>query len=232
MEDTETTRQGQIRQAHGKWVRFTPKEDAKIIELHTGLENETIQLPKDYRFRWQFIADEVNKISEFARTEIQCLDRWRHYLNPDIDKQWTTEEDELLKKLYSNRNVGLPQIHKYFPNKTKTGVRNRIFILKKRNRQISQYSILGQIQFQPHVQPVPLFQIPVQPAPQSNLEPSLNISQNMQGQIPQNPNHTPLPPISSLLNPDEFPISFPLNPSQNPWRNRNTGGNGMGGLGF
>ena len=74
--------------------------------------------------------------------------------------------------------------------------------------------------------------IVIGPTPQFNLGPSLNTPQTTQGQTPQNPNRTPLPPISSLLNPDEFSISFLLNPSQNPWQNRNTGGNGIGGLGL
>ena len=42
-----------------------------------------------------------------GRTDVQCRERWVNILNPDLNQgEWSTEEDEKLKKLIEKHGLG------------------------------------------------------------------------------------------------------------------------------
>lgn len=68
------------------------------------------------------------KISEVlkTRTPRQCREHWRHYLNKNINREvWSEEEDQLLKKLYSEYGPRWSILATFFNNRTEINVKNR-----------------------------------------------------------------------------------------------------------
>jgi hypothetical protein len=90
---------------------FTQKEDSLILK--------GIQLyGKGY---WKQIAELVTN-----RTEHQVRERYRNYLNPNINKYpWTPEEDAKLTMLVSQHGNKWSMFSKSFHGRTPTAIKNR-----------------------------------------------------------------------------------------------------------
>lgn len=98
-------------------VKFTEEEDnklRKIIEEHS---------PSN----WRLIAKLMQN-----RTSRQCRERWTNYINPALSTcPWTKAEDTLLVQKYQEFGSRWHDIVKYFPNRSKNNLKNRIIYLKK-----------------------------------------------------------------------------------------------------
>ncbi|KAK8867192.1 hypothetical protein M9Y10_010169 [Tritrichomonas musculus] len=101
-------------------VHFTKEEDDKIKELvkKFGTKN------------WSIIALFMD-----GRTAKQCRDRYSNYLIPGFFQgEWSKEEDELLKKLYSENGSKWSIIQTYFPNRSSNSIKNRwYYFLRKKD---------------------------------------------------------------------------------------------------
>lgn len=90
---------------------FTSSEDEllKMIAWRYGAKN------------WILIASMIP-----GKTARQCRDRYMNYLAPGLcHSEWTTEEDELLKKLYRENGPKWSLISKHLPNRSPINVKNR-----------------------------------------------------------------------------------------------------------
>ena len=97
--------------------KFTPEEDQtlKILVAQFG------------EFNWDKVAAHMPN-----RNERQCHDRWIYYLNPKINNEpFTQEEDELLFKLVSQMGGMWVQISKHFKKRSDKQIKNRWNLLKK-----------------------------------------------------------------------------------------------------
>lgn len=98
---------------------FTSEEDSLLKELvRTHGMNQ-----------WHNISSHMTN-----RTARQCRDRWKNYLDPNLNKApWTQEEDHLLMKLCSTPdNKSWSQIAKHFKGRTDTDIKNHYNKLKRR----------------------------------------------------------------------------------------------------
>lgn len=90
---------------------FTPEEDAALIEAVEKMGNKN----------WDQI-----KLSFPKRTKRQLRDRYQNYLNPTIqNNEWTDEEDILLERLVSRHGRQWAKIVEYFQGRTNINVKNR-----------------------------------------------------------------------------------------------------------
>ena len=98
--------------------RFTPAEDQliKTLALHGELS-------------WDDIAKHLP-----GRTGRQCRDRYNNYLNKlVIHKEWTEEEDEIIKQKYQELGPRWAAISNYLEGRSGNNVKNRWYkyILKR-----------------------------------------------------------------------------------------------------
>ena len=102
---------------------FTEEEDKKLKELvgQYGTEN------------WNQISKLMN-----GRTVRQCRERYRHYLAPDVqNKEWTEEEDNLLREKYAELGPKWVEINCFFKNRTDINIKNRwVVLLRKESHHI------------------------------------------------------------------------------------------------
>ena len=97
---------------------FTKEEDRKIIELVKVYGNNN----------W-------NKIAEvfLNRSPRQLKERWTNYLNPAVNKnEWTEEEEELLLEKLSEFGKRWREISKYFNGRTDVQLKSRFRMLERR----------------------------------------------------------------------------------------------------
>jgi hypothetical protein len=106
----------------------------------------------------KFYQDEDEKLSELVktfgisnwitikryfnnRTTRQLKDRWRIYLDPQVNQEeWTKEEDQLLIEKQNQFGFSWQTIQQgYFPNRTDISIRNKFVKFQKKN---TQYDIL------------------------------------------------------------------------------------------
>ncbi|CAK9083318.1 Transcription factor MYB3R-4 (Myb-related protein 3R-4) (Protein ENHANCED DEFECTIVE CYTOKINESIS), partial [Durusdinium trenchii] len=92
----------------GMWSK---EEDALLFELVSH------KLPKNW-------ADVAAKIP--GRTAKQCRERWSLNLDPSINRDaWTKEEDELLVSLHAKMGNRWAEIKRFMPGRTENGVKTR-----------------------------------------------------------------------------------------------------------
>lgn len=98
--------------------KFTALEDSKLKDLVN-----------------QYGTLDWKKISNYmtGRTARQCRERWINYLSPNTNSSpFTSDEDELLRKLYSEIGPKWAQMSKSFHNRTDINLKNRwITLLRK-----------------------------------------------------------------------------------------------------
>lgn len=89
---------------------FTPKEDAQLLSL----------VAKYGTGQWKMIAAMLP-----TRTTRQCRERYRHYLDPTLNNDpWTKEEEDLLFEKYAEVGPKWAYISTFFPNRTDVNVKN------------------------------------------------------------------------------------------------------------
>jgi hypothetical protein len=81
--------------------------------------------------RWMEVSKEMR-----TRTARQCRDRWRRYLDPHLKcSEWTYEDDEKLKELYSVFGSQWKKIGELMGNRSDLSIKNRFFVLAHRWRE-------------------------------------------------------------------------------------------------
>lgn len=116
--------------------KFSKEEDRRLIFL------VSIFGEKD----WRNLAKKMD-----GRNPRQCRERWQNYLNPNLNRQsWTKEEDEMLMKMKDEYGSKWKLISNYFQNRTDAMVKNRYNLLmrlnKKKNEEKELPSNLNDIQ--------------------------------------------------------------------------------------
>ena len=97
--------------------KFTPEEDEQLKQLVERFGDND----------WERVAAML--VNRNAR---QCHDRWKFYINPKINKEpFTKEEDWLLINLVSRYGGMWVQISKHFKNRSDVQMKNRWKALQK-----------------------------------------------------------------------------------------------------
>lgn len=87
------------RQARCPW---TADEDAIITELVVLHEHQWSKVAQDLKERLGVLSSGKVRV----RTGKQCRERWHNHLNPDVNKEaWTSEEDAILEA--AHQRLGL-----------------------------------------------------------------------------------------------------------------------------
>lgn len=106
--------------------RFTPDEDQIIMLLaKPDADNDWFKISKSLR----------------NRTARQCRDRWNNYLNPNLNKnEWSPEDDELLLNLYHKKGPQWKSFCSILNGRSINDVRNRCFRLIRKIQKTSKSS--------------------------------------------------------------------------------------------
>jgi myb proto-oncogene protein len=98
-----------------------------FTELEDNLILKGVQLyGKD---NWKLISELVTN-----RTGHQVRERYRNYLNPNLNKQpWTPEEDAMLKMLFTQHGSKWSTFSKAFQGRTPTAIKNRWNVYLSKN---------------------------------------------------------------------------------------------------
>jgi len=92
-------------------AKFQPEEDARLraLVLQWGTED------------WNLIAARMP-----GRTHRQCRERWRNYLDPNLNAAaWTRDEDELLEQKHASLGSSWLAISQFFPGRTESTMKTR-----------------------------------------------------------------------------------------------------------
>lgn len=96
--------------------RFTPAEDKQLIELVKIFGEKS----------WE----QVSLSMENKKSPRQCRERYKYYLNPNINSlPWTAEEDQLLIQKVSELGCRWKNISRFFDNRTHINIKNRYRLL-------------------------------------------------------------------------------------------------------
>lgn len=91
-------------------------------------DKELKRLVNEYGEDWQEIADRMR-----GRNTRQCRERWQKYLDPEINRDpWTKEEDEYLVEKFNEIGPLWKIISQHFPQRTDIMVKNRFHLLERR----------------------------------------------------------------------------------------------------
>ena len=98
---------------------FSEQEDQKLIDLVEKMGTND----------WHKIASHMN-----GRTVRQCRERYRHYLSPEVQhKEWTEDEDNLLREKYAELGPKWVEINGFFKNRTDINIKNRWVVLLRKD---------------------------------------------------------------------------------------------------
>ena len=99
--------------------KFSPQDD-EILKCLVAQYGES---------SWIRIAEHME-----GRNSRQCRERWLNYLSPALNKSdFTPEEDALLNQKVEELGQKWVQISKFFTGRTDQMVKNRYFLLKRKN---------------------------------------------------------------------------------------------------
>ena len=100
--------------------KFSASEDSYLQYL------VSIHGPND----WKKIAWSMN-----GRTVRQCRERWKYYLEPNINRKgWTKEEDDILLEKYAELGPKWAQLTSFFQNRTDIDLKNRFHKIQRSRR--------------------------------------------------------------------------------------------------
>lgn len=98
--------------------KFSLEEDAHLLRL---VKNN------DSKINWKYISMKMK-----TRSPRQCRERYKNYLNPSLQHdEWTLEEDKLLIKLFYQLGNKWNLISKQVKGRSGNAIRNRIHYLIK-----------------------------------------------------------------------------------------------------
>lgn len=103
--------------------KFSESDDEKLLNLveEHGEDN------------WKLISKCMGN-----KTQRQCRERYRNYVNPDINKSpWTVEEEELLLKKHEELGSKWSQLKKYFYKRTDVNIKNHYVGMINRQKILS-----------------------------------------------------------------------------------------------
>ncbi|OMJ69907.1 hypothetical protein SteCoe_32254 [Stentor coeruleus] len=105
---------------------WTVKEDEAMRKL---VEENGIK-------QWTIISEKLNKIFPTSRTGKQCRERWHNHLNPGINKDiWTLEEEITLFSIHSKLGNKWAEISNYLAGRTDNSIKNHFYsTLRKQYR--------------------------------------------------------------------------------------------------
>ena len=96
--------------------KFTEVEDMKLKQLVSFLGTKN----------WKFISKEMG-----TKNARQCRERWRNYLNPELNLgSYTVQEDMLIVNLFNKLGPKWKKISNYLPGRSPNSIRNRMKHLK------------------------------------------------------------------------------------------------------
>lgn len=111
MDDAFSPRKKVYRGFHTRRSRFSPEEDELLKSL----------VVKHGDSDWKLIASKMNK-----RNERQVRDRWRIWLDPNVNREpFTGDEDELIRELYESFGPKWVMFTKYFNKRTDVALKCR-----------------------------------------------------------------------------------------------------------
>ena len=107
----------------------------KILKKHprvqfTKFEDQVLRhfVMKYGTNRWEMAAEYLG-----TKNKRQCKDRWRKFLDPAIENDdFTDEEDQLLMKLYNEMGNKWVAMSKMFKGRTDIQLKNRFKVLQRR----------------------------------------------------------------------------------------------------
>jgi myb proto-oncogene protein len=101
---------------------FTKDEDEILKKIKNNSEPKT----------WNEVASYLP-----GRYSKQCRDRWLNYLAPWIKKEkWTTEEDEIIKKIVKEKGNKWSYLQEILPGRTDNDIKNRWYnYLRKEHKE-------------------------------------------------------------------------------------------------
>lgn len=111
-----------MKQKKGTKSLFSAEEDMLLVSL----------VSKFGTSQWKLIAEFLPN-----RTTRQCRERYRYYLDPNLNyAPWTSDEDELLLKKYNELGPRWSAISALFKNRTHVNVKNHFVTIMSRKSRI------------------------------------------------------------------------------------------------
>lgn len=102
--------------------KFTEEDDAKLIQIVQRLGTKS----------WTEISKAMGD-----RNQRQCKERWENYLNPEINNNpWTKEEDNLLIQKQLEIGSKWVTIARFFYHRTDAAVKNRWQMLARKQKKM------------------------------------------------------------------------------------------------
>lgn len=107
----------------------------------SGKEDETMRIlvEENGTKQWTVIADKLNKFYPHnCRTGKQCRERWHNHLNPGINKEtWSLQEEITLFSYHSKLGNKWAEISNYLPGRTDNSIKNHFYsTLRKQYRSL------------------------------------------------------------------------------------------------
>ena len=120
--------------------KFTDEDDKKLISVVAELGTRS----------WVDISNAMGD-----RNPRQCKERWENYLNPEINNNpWSKDEDDLL--LQKQKEIGSKWviISQFFDHRTDAAVKNRWQLLERRIKKAENLKQRVQVPVKTHIQPI------------------------------------------------------------------------------
>jgi hypothetical protein len=104
--------------------KFSHEDDIRLRELVTEYGTSS----------WRGVAELMP-----GRNSRQCRERWLNYLNPALNTNaWTADEDALLKQTYAAIGPRWVCLTKFFPTRTDAMLKNRFQVLQRKHTRDSE----------------------------------------------------------------------------------------------
>lgn len=142
---------------------FEKHRDQRIIFSKAGDERLKKLVEKSGKKpNWKSLA-----LAMKTRSPRQCRERYRNYLNPNIEhSEWTKEEDQKILYHYSQFGNQWKKISEFLPGRTGNSIRNRYHSLVRQHQRIEQYKMKSIPQPQPQTQSYQSNELP----PEQNIQ--------------------------------------------------------------